>query len=668
MKSPTNPIALSLFILAKSFAIGNSYGQDVSDGFTVAAAGEPAAVIVLAEEPANPMVIQYAAEELQRVIRKATGANLKTVGELEITQFPQPETAMIFLGPCRETKAAGVVVANLPANSYRIKTEGRRLFLNGKDGGTDTPRNDHVDMGTLFAVYEFLERQIGVRWLWPGDLGEYVPKHKRVVSGAWDARHTPSLMQRQWRFEASIHYGRQGWSSADNVYYYKVDVYKWSRRHRFIRSHTLDYAEAFRDYWKRFGAEHPEFFNLLPDGKRIPDRMRPGNVSMCVSEPGLWRQIVADWQQTRTAKLPWVNAKPNDTPGKCTCVRCRSWDVPRPDDNGSLDAARKAYLRGDQDGWKWPDHLGSLSDRYARYLLAVQKEARQLDKNATVISYAYANYMRPPVATRLNNRVVIALASSLFFPYTKETSEEFRRDWAGWSQTGAQMVLRPNITLGSHNMPIHYARRAGRDIQHAFGTGVLATDLDSLTGIWANQGPSLYVVARAQRRHDKSIAAILDEYYTAFGHAKGAVKAYFDYWERTTEPITRERWQTIVREYQRTDPEVNFRTFYKVAHEIYTDPVMQRGRDLLRIAAQAVVDDPLASKRVDFLIKGLRDAQLTLDAQKAFREFRQGGDRAPFTAALGRLQQFRHSIERDYVVNLSYVSFQENLTWQHLDR
>ena len=638
------------------------------DEFRVAVAGQAKALLVLADEPENPQVIKYAAEEIRRVVRKATGATLTVVLESKLGKQANEMEGLIFLGPCRATKQAGVDAGTLPANSYLIESDEGRLFLCGKDGGTDHPRNYHVDMGTLFAAYEFLERQVGVHWLWPGDLGEFVPRHDRVISGVWKTESLPRLMQRHWRFEATLHYGRQAWSSETHVYNYKVAVYEWLRRHRFMRRHNLDYAETFRDYWERFGATRPELFNLLPDGSRTPDGGRPHNVSMCVSEPRLWRQVVADWRKNRSDKLPWVNCKPNDTPGKCVCERCLAWDVRPQDDEASLASARETFAEGDKDGWMWPQHLGSLSDRYARYLLAVQKEAEQFENSATVISYAYANYSRPPTSTKLNDRVVIALASSLFFPYTEETSREFHRDWDGWSRTGARLVFRPNITLGSHNMPVHYARRVGADIQYAFRRGVLATDLDSLTGMWATQGPSLYVVARTQLPVDKSVDEILDEYYGAFGPAKTAVKEYFDYWERVAKPITRERWQAIVDKYRLQDSDgLNFRTFYKAAHEIYTPDVMNEGRRLLRIAGEQCVRDETASKRVEFLAKGLRDAQLTLDAQKAFRESRQNGNRAPFDAALKRLQQFRHSIEKKYIMNLSYVTFQENLTWRHLD-
>ena len=172
------------------------------------------------------------------------------------------------------------------------------------------------------------------------------------------------------------------------------------------------------------------------------------------------------------------------------------------------------------------------------------------------------------------------------------------------------------------------------------------------------------MVARTQLPVDKTVDEILDEYYSAFGQAKAAVKQYFDYWERVTEPVTRKRWQAIVNKYQRQDPDgLNFRTFYKAAHEIYTPEVMNGGRRLLRVAAERASGEKTASRRVGFLAKGLRDAQLTLDTQEAFRGFRKTGSRSGFDEALKRLRAFRQSLEKDYVVNLSYVSFQENLTW-----
>ena len=63
---------------------------------------------------------------------------------------------------------------------HRVKTVGGNLFLFGRD----VVRGDVADLwakcsrGTMYAVYDFLAKSCGVRWLWPGDSGEFVPKKK----------------------------------------------------------------------------------------------------------------------------------------------------------------------------------------------------------------------------------------------------------------------------------------------------------------------------------------------------------------------------------------------------------------------------------------------------------------------------------------------------------
>jgi hypothetical protein len=213
-------------------------------------------------------------------------------------------------------------------------------------------------------------------------------------------------------------------------------------------------------------------------------------------------------------------------------------------------------------------------------------------------------------------------------------------------------------------MPTHYAKRAGEDIQYAFKHGIIATYLDCLTGMWAAQGPSLYVVARTQLRCDKPVDAILDEYYQAFGPAADAVKQYFEYWYSITEPMTPEKWQQIVEKYNMKDPDgLNFRTFYKAAHLLYTPAVMARGQDLLNTAMAKAKGDAAAEQRIKFLEKGFRDAQLTLETQSAYEQYQKTGDPSQFGAALQRLDNYRKSIEADYAVNMSYVRMQENHTW-----
>ena len=115
---------------------------------------------------------------------------------------------------------------------------------------------------------------------------------------------------------------------------------------------------------------------------------------MCVSQPGLWKTIVEKWAASRSPGDPFIKLGENDNPGMCTCPKCMAWDESDVPDAERLARAKQAYAKGD---WKWFNALGSLSDRYAKFYLAVQKEAEKIDPNATVLGFAYENYVSAPI-------------------------------------------------------------------------------------------------------------------------------------------------------------------------------------------------------------------------------------------------------------------------------
>ncbi|MCC6580393.1 MAG: DUF4838 domain-containing protein, partial [Phycisphaeraceae bacterium] len=494
---------------------------DVARGMDLVVNGQAKAVILLPEKPL-PME-RYAADELRYHAKKATGAELA----IQSVGVTLPEG----MGEVRLGRAAHGVIemddSSQPANAFAVVCDERVLCIAGNDG-EGSPLADDVSAGTLFGVYEVLETHFGVRWLWPGELGEVVSTCENWSVPAMRMSEQPRLLHT--RLRTGHGNALTGWSSAAARNHYIHDQQVFLRRHRLARGVSLEYGHAFIEYWDRFGKNHPEWFNLLPDGRRRSDPAYCGGanelVSMCVSTPELWRQIVEDWQHTRTIHRPWINCAENDTAGRCVCPNCLAWDVPAAGDKVSLDEAKAAYAAGKPD---WTDHLGSLSDRYARFCLAVQNEARKIDDQAVVLGYAYANFVKPPVNTRLNNRVVIAIVPAMMYPWTDAKRQAFRDQWEGWAATGARLYLRPNYTLDGHAMPIDYAEAFGDDFRFAYERGMIATDFDSLTGQWAVQGPTLYVLMRVQHHGDWPVSRILDEYYNGFGSAAHAVRDYFDY-------------------------------------------------------------------------------------------------------------------------------------------
>ncbi len=230
--------------------------------------------------------------------------------------------------------------------------------------------------------------------------------------------------------------GLRGWQSAETRERYQAEERKFLIRHRFGGVGNWNYGHAFSRYWQRFGKTHPEFFSLLPDGRRAPlDGDKDGQyITMCVSNPDLWKQIIRDWKNdplTRPghrAYRPHVVACENDTPGMCTCPNCRAWDAPdsrfaasdywsgRPYPLQRRGRFRLARADWGEDGGTAVGYPPSLSDRYAKFYNAVLQEARKSNPKARVVGYAYANYVEGPTATKVDPGVVISFVPLAFFP------------------------------------------------------------------------------------------------------------------------------------------------------------------------------------------------------------------------------------------------------------
>lgn len=627
--------------------------------------GQPRTAIVIPDE-AFP-VVECAAKELQYHAQRSTGAVLAICRE---SQKPSTFKGLIFLGNCNETRRAGIETQKLPPSGFVIRTAGNDLFLAGHD--SDRPIGSHWNStlhGTLYAVYEFLEKEMNVRWLWPGKLGEVVPRRVDIEIGAWDQFEEPRFLETHLAVKITTNKQKRYWSSSEHYDQYAEDQRVWLLRQRLnTNTQYTNYGHAFHNaqYWERFHKTHPEFFQLLPDGTRghIPG-LDGHKYTMCVSNPGLHRQIVEDWKDNPRRNpdhipySPFVNACENDTGAACTCANCRAWDAPDPRfknhdywGDGKLVPNMRYQMVTDSQGRPGP----SLSDRYARFYLAVLAEAQKVDPDAIVAGYAYSNYGKPPVQTKLSSNILIVFVSWLEFPWTDERTKEMRKSWDGWAATGARMKLRPNTMLSGHNMPIFLARKLGNEISRCAKSGMIATYFDSLTGQWATQGPNLYVLARAHVRPDWPVDKLLDEYYGGFGNAKPAVRNYFEHWEQVSDALTMEQYER----YRKEVGGAGWGNWYKVAPLIFTTRVMAKGRNLLIKAQEEARGDSLAEQRVSFLEKGLKHAELTLAASAAHRKYKQSGDITEFAAAVRELDNYRASVESDNIANMGFLHYCES--------
>jgi hypothetical protein len=583
--------------------------------------GKPLAAVVI---PSQPLPVEtYAAEELRYHIESATGARLPIVAE-----GPEDAAASrVYLGHCKSAAAVEVDPTGLPGNGYVVKTVGKDLYIAGKDSRGD-PLDTDTHEGTLFGVYDVLENEMQVHWLWPGKLGEIIPRRNDLTLAPRDGQYPPLLWFKHWR---------GGTAHEERV---------WLKRQRFGRSLRPEYGHSFGSYWPRFGATHPEYFQMLPNGARGLDPTQdpgPEWVHMCVSQPELVRQIIADWR-AKGAK-EFLNVCENDGWAGCACATCLSWDQPDPDNSvpfdKRLEAAQRAFAGRDGRRDEWMLKMGSLSDRYARFWKNVADQAVEIRPDVKVVSYVYDNYRKPPVKAMLSSNVFCGVVpQESVFGYSKRDSEAFRADWSGWRKTGCQLFLRPNYTLQARNFPAFYARTLGEDLKFAAANGLKGTDFDSLTGQYSTQGPSLYMLAKILNHPDTNVDAVIDEFCDAFGPAKSAVREYFQLWE-SVYPNYSAAEQAGILASKRKHGAGMYGPYYLIADKIYTPKTMSAAWSILDKARQLAAGDATASARVDWLAKGLKQTDLLLAAGRAYERSVDTGDAAEFRAAYQALQDFR---------------------------
>ena len=611
--------------------------------------GKPAATIVL---PAQPSAVErYAAEELVEHLAKATGQRLPTERE-EAARPASDGRVRIYLGATAAARANGIEPEKLAREAFVLRTVDGALFIAGRDSAGDPLERD-TGAGTLFGVYEWLERVVGVRWLWPGELGTFVPKHVSLPLAPIEVSIAPRFFQRHVRAGLTFTSGNPalGFTSKAAAEYARIQTV-FLRRHRMGRSERMSYGHAFTDWWAKYGREHPEWFQLV-NGKRGPTSAN-ARYSMCVSNPDLHAKIVALWREkggaARTEGPSFINVVENDILGQCECANCRAWDGPEPADAMKFYAPNfKVY------GARF------VSDRYARFAQAVQALAARENPNAVAISYVYFNYFQAPTSgVTLNENILLGFCPSAgWYPRADDEHAWYQRQWADWRRTGARLFFRPNYFLDGYSMPFIFAHQFAEDFQNGARNGMVATDFDALTGQWSTQGPSLYLLMRLHVTPEANVDALLADYYAGFGPAAADVKAYFDFWEDYTMSH-----RALIQDVFYDRVAIRWRTWAKVPHRIFPPETFARGDALLARAAAAARGDGEAMARIAFLQTGLTHARLCAEVARLLTLADPASTVERGQEKLAELILFRRAHERQWFANLNHNAWVEDLSWK----
>src|SRR5690625_4423067 len=466
--------------------------------------GSTHAVIVPGQD--NPEVSMQAAQELQNNLFLSTSVKIPINAD-GLDALP-PGATPIIVGAGKAARAHGVDATTLKPEAYRIKITPQYMVLVGHDiamsrghGTVDTSRS------TQWAVDYLLDRYVGVRWLWPGRLGTYAPKHENIAFPVMDITRRPTLDMRQMpalisgdpRFPSDFKIDQTKLKQE------RAELDLWKSRHELGTRTSIGFGASFTNWWADYHLIYPNYFALPPSGAQCSQPCpEPVRVKLRVGNPAVADQIIANWQAA--GKPDFWDVSPNDGASFDTSVASRTLDYPP-----------------DQSPQKIWHGRANLAVRYVKFWNGLLKSRKKENPEVQLSSYAYSAYHKLPKPVTFESGMNIAVVGGY--------NQNAREQWSEWSEAGARLYLRPNwwwVGGPAPNIPLDMA-----DDFFKFATthGMQGFRFSGLNGYWGSQGPYYYLFARLAERPDLSVDQVIAEYASAFGDAAPAIEDYLHFWE-----------------------------------------------------------------------------------------------------------------------------------------
>ena len=508
-----------------------------------------------------------AARELAAYLGKATGAQFavgepaEASGKVVIAVGPGAAKAMAPNLDLSKTGPTG-----LGDDGIVIKTVGTNLVLTGAEGSK---------RGTLYAVYEFLERVVGVRW-WT-HTEEFVPSRPTLTVGPLDARYKPPFLyrevfswgmvqeERQWGYDDSDA-AVQDWAQAEFAARLRNNGHGTSMPASLGGCYMpLGWCHTFYPFLPpdRYFKDHPEWYSEI-NGKRVGE-----HAQLCMTND----EMLAEFSRNvltairKQPQLGMVVVTMNDWGGNCQCAKCKAMD----EAEGSA--------------------MGSLLYGVNKVAEAVEKEFPEI----LVATHAYIYARKPPKTIRPRDNVLVWLCvieRSAPQPIDSDENRRLMEDLQGWAKAAPRLFIWDyTMNMSGPLTPHPNWQVFGPDFRNyrdhnavgvfCEGESVSLTDFAAL---------KVYLMAHLLWDPSQDEQALINDFLTGYyGTAAPALREAMRVFQQQ---VAKERL-----------------TWHQGPDAAWLDlPAMSRLTELFGQAERAVANDPVATTRV-------RRARLSLDHQ-----------------------------------------------------
>lgn len=505
----------------------------------------------------KPIPAERTAErELADFLGKVTGVEFPIVPENEV---PKGSRA-IYVGRTAFAAGQGIDLSTFGPEEWLIRPVGDDLILAGG-------RN----AGTVFAVFEFLEKNVGVHLLCP--FTTVVPKRPdlAVAVAATHSRHAfmkhlmsyglaagPTFHPDQHKTEAArrrgLHFlafnkneAHPGYAWTDQRFEAHVEEYgivpKWGSG-GWVHTMVL-YASA-----REYGESHPEFFALQrkADGTLFRDVKGLGwgdmGIDYCLTNPDLRQVVIQKLRknietdrreaQTRGRPAPFIYTVDagDGLPDGCLCPNCR------------------AVIGAD----------GSESDLWVDFVNAIADNVKADYPDVLIRTLAYNHTLAPPRHARPRDNVLIWWCynygkKDFFQPITHEINRPLRELFDGWAAMTKNIQIydywsryRSNSTPPGFYLPYSIIRTIQPDLQYYHNKGIFgffASGDDWKPGNFYCEFSSFQPLAawlgmKLTQDPDQDVERLLGIFFEGYyGPAAVPMRAYLDYLERRQQELTK---------------------------------------------------------------------------------------------------------------------------------
>lgn len=602
-------LGLSFIMCSSSFA-GSVHEEimDKSSMLKIAENGKSNAVIVL--PPNSCPILRFAASELSANLKKVTGA------EFPVVEKPDANKINLMLGE-KLANAAGLKVDGIPCDGFIIQSKNNNIYIAGRDDEKGDPVKEaggwcKWERGTLYAVYDFLERFAGVRFYFPGEMGTVTPQRKTLTIPAMKITEAPDFTKRT--MSSGVNARSDGIRKTVSLWYEgtpeeRANVIAKDGMNKFrLRCSSMNIPSCHGlttlGYRERFAESHPEYFALTEKGERYTQPLRGWDSGgsgeyghLCFSNPALREQIYKDAKAYLTGKsaaeaginrgsrggVSWpgqlipgyFDIMPNDSFYKCQCVLCKPIH-----DKGAQ--ATSDYV------WAFAKELALKlkNDNVPGYL--------------TMMSYN-PHHLVPSFDLTDNIMVVTAVVGpwSLNTPRIKQDNARIQK-WNDKTKTKAAWLWTyPGDPYGQlPDLPMMTPKSVGEYFK-LVAPLTLGAYMEAETDHYIFQYLNYYMFSRVAWNSTVDVDAILDEHYRLmFGSGAEPMK-------KTYEELEKCWLATVARFNEEIGSHMVLPNEVERWTKIYSEDVVNKISSLLDAAEKQTASEPEALARVRFMRREL---------------------------------------------------------------